>query len=154
MPKALVVYETMWGHTGRIADAIAEGLAPSYEVACLDADAAPTDLDGIDLLVIGGPTHAFSMSRPQTRADAAEKGAASAAGTERGMRGWLATASGQADRAVAFVVGAHAVGLVVQDHGVRERHDAHGHAHEPDLPRPLSLAEQRLALVLPKHYKP
>lgn len=46
------------------------------------------DLD-IDLVVVGGPTHAFSISRPQTRADAVEKGAQKGA-AETGIRKWLA----------------------------------------------------------------
>ncbi|MGH3505904.1 MAG: hypothetical protein ACRDO2_01730, partial [Nocardioidaceae bacterium] len=39
------------------------------------------------LLVIGGPTHAFGMSRASTRADAVTKGAPGAAAT--GLRDWL-----------------------------------------------------------------
>ena len=85
--KALVVYESMWGNTRQVAEAVAEGLgnATLSEVH----EVADADLADLDLLVVGGPTHAFSMTRPKTRHDALERGAT--AGTEdRGLREWLA----------------------------------------------------------------
>jgi hypothetical protein len=48
----------------------------------------PQELGGVGLLVVGGPTHAFSMSRPSTRADAVTKGAPTGHGA-RGIREWL-----------------------------------------------------------------
>jgi flavorubredoxin len=84
--RALVVYESMWGNTRQVATAIAEGLGgvPVTEVNDVGAD----DLKDLDLLVVGGPTHAFSMSRASTRREAAEKGAP--AGHEgMGIREWL-----------------------------------------------------------------
>ncbi|RYU11499.1 flavodoxin family protein [Nocardioides iriomotensis] len=85
--KALVVYESMWGNTRQVAEAVAEGLGgvPMVEVH----DAAGTDLAELDLLVVGGPTHALSMTRPKTRHDALEQGATSGA-EDRGIREWLA----------------------------------------------------------------
>lgn len=86
--QALVVYESMWGNTRRVADAVGEGLggAPVLDVHDVDAD----DLRDLDLLVVGGPTHAFSMTRASTRRDALERGAPS--GTEdSGIREWLDT---------------------------------------------------------------
>jgi hypothetical protein len=86
--SALVVYESMWGNTRAVAEAIARGLGPDTEV--LDVTRASGDLPTeVDLLVIGGPTHAFSMSRGTTRHDAAQRGAP--AGEEsQGIREWLA----------------------------------------------------------------
>ena len=84
--KALVVYESMWGNTRAVAEAVADGLgARAVEVH----DAAPGDVDGVDLLVVGGPTHAFSMSRTSTRHDAVGRGA-SEGGEDRGIREWMA----------------------------------------------------------------
>jgi hypothetical protein len=40
-----------------------------------------------DLVVVGGPTHALSMSRQSTREDARRHGAA--APTDRGLREWM-----------------------------------------------------------------
>jgi hypothetical protein len=57
-----------------------------------------------DLLVLGGPTHALSMSRSSTRADAAAQGAADDV-VATGLREWLAAAgrrSGTGRSAVAF----------------------------------------------------
>ena len=84
--KALVVYESMWGNTRQVATAIAEGLGgvPVTQVDHVDAD----DLKDLDLLVVGGPTQAFSMSRSSTRRDAVAKGAP-ASQEGMGVREWL-----------------------------------------------------------------
>ena len=70
--RALVVYESLWGNTEKIARAIAAGLAGLGSVDVKTSDAAPGTVDGYDLLAVGGPTHAFSMTRASTRADAVE----------------------------------------------------------------------------------
>lgn len=73
--RAMVVYETVWGNTEQLAREIAAGLgADSVEV--VDAASAPPAIeDDIDLLVVGGPTHAFSMSTASTREAARQQGA-------------------------------------------------------------------------------
>jgi hypothetical protein len=87
--KALVIYESMWGNTELVARAIGEGLAESGEVQVAEVDdpAARVHAD-TSLLVIGGPTHAFSMSRPSTREDASKQGATQG-GQQTGIREWL-----------------------------------------------------------------
>jgi flavodoxin len=90
--RALVVYESMFGNTAEVARAVATGLSAHLEVELRNvADAAPGATSGQrrDLLVVGGPTHAFSMSRPQTREDAVRKGADPAV-VATGIRDWLA----------------------------------------------------------------
>jgi hypothetical protein len=84
--RALVVYESFWGNTKAVAEAVAHGLggAAVSEVSAI----GPVEWDELDLLVVGGPTHAFSMSRPSTRHDAHSQGAPSGA-EERGLREWL-----------------------------------------------------------------
>lgn len=83
----LVVFESMWGNTRAIAEAIARGLGSAVEV--VDVAAAPTPVPAdVDLLVIGGPTHTFSMSRGSTRADAVQKGA-DPGHEDSGIRDWL-----------------------------------------------------------------
>ncbi len=98
--KTLVVFESMWGNTEQVARAVAGGLESAGPVEVLDVSAeVPDDLTGIDLLVVGGPTHAFSLSRQKTRDDAVTRGApAEHAG--RGVREWL-EALPEADLAVA-----------------------------------------------------
>jgi hypothetical protein len=66
--RALIVYESMYGNTRQIAEAIADGCRQAAEVSLVRAaNFDPAALAGLDLLVLGGPTHAWSMSRPKTR---------------------------------------------------------------------------------------
>ena len=66
--RAVVVYESSYGNTHLVADAIAKGLARSGDVTVLSVDdAGPDAVAAADLLVVGGPTHAHGMSRAATR---------------------------------------------------------------------------------------
>ncbi len=96
-PRALVVHESMFLNTEKFAESVASGLRSSgWLVTSFDVrDAAPA-LDEYDLVVLGAPTHGFSLSRPSTRADAVRQGA-SAARAETGLREWLATLSPATD---------------------------------------------------------
>ncbi len=72
--RAVVVYESMYGNTHQLADAIGRGLGPGARVASVH-EATPELLDGADLLVVGGPTHAHSLTRESTRHAAADAAA-------------------------------------------------------------------------------
>lgn len=91
-PAAWVVYESIFGNTRTVAEAVAEGLADRYEVALFEVSAAPAAPAGVALLVVGGPIHAFGMTREATRADArrqaGEKHVAPVS-TGIGVREWL-----------------------------------------------------------------
>jgi hypothetical protein len=66
--RAMVVYESMFGNTRRVAEAIADALRDVMEVQLLRADTArDVGLEGTDLVVVGAPTHAWGMPRPGTR---------------------------------------------------------------------------------------
>ena len=54
--KAMVVYDTVHGNTRAIAEAIA-GALPGRVVALVPGAVALEELAGVDLLVIGSPTH-------------------------------------------------------------------------------------------------
>ena len=57
--KALVVYDSVYGNTEKIARAIGEAIAPSGEVKVLRVgEANPSELTSVDLLIVGSPTHA------------------------------------------------------------------------------------------------
>lgn len=74
--RALVVYESMYGNTHQVAEAVGTGLATAYEVSVVPvAHADPALLDAADLVVVGGPTHVHGMSRPGTRKGAVEAAA-------------------------------------------------------------------------------
>lgn len=87
--RALVVYESMFGNTRRIAQAVADGMADAAEVAITDVvDAPATVPQEVDMLVVGAPTHVFSLSREATRQEAARRGGAFTDVPE-GVREWL-----------------------------------------------------------------
>jgi hypothetical protein len=87
--KALVVVESVFGNTRAVADAVARGLAHSYEVETVEAGDAPTQLTGIDLLVAGGPTHAFGLTSPASRRSAADQSGGAITEPGPGLREWL-----------------------------------------------------------------
>jgi len=88
--RALVVFESMFGNTEQVAAAVAHGLQlEGIDTGLLEVHAAPATLSpDVDLLVVGGPTHGFSMSRVSTRADAVRQGAPAERAT-LGLREWL-----------------------------------------------------------------
>lgn len=86
--RAIVVYESLWGNTEQVAQAIARGLKATMTVELVNAEDAPEQLESFDLVVVGGPTHAFSMSRPSTR-EGTPKDTPTPRVVTRGIREWL-----------------------------------------------------------------
>lgn len=90
--RAAIVYESMFGNTQTVAEAVALGLSlhgievVSYEVS----QAPPTLVEGYDLIVVGAPTHALSLSRAESRGSAAEMTDAPLVTAGKGVREWLA----------------------------------------------------------------
>jgi Flavodoxin domain len=71
--RTLIVYESMYGNTRRIAEAITEGLTPGSEVDLLPVgQATPQDVAWADLVVVGAPTHIHGMSSATSRRSAAD----------------------------------------------------------------------------------
>jgi hypothetical protein len=88
--RALVVYESMFGNTQEVAEAVAAGLSGTFEVEVKEIADAPATLPaGVDLLVLGGPTHAFGLTREQTRQDAAGRREDPLVSRGPGLREWL-----------------------------------------------------------------
>lgn len=89
--RALVVYESMFGNTRDVAQAIAEGVATSVPVDVREVGQAPPlgELE-VDLVLVGAPTHAFSLSRPSSRKDAGARTGHAVISASRGVREWLA----------------------------------------------------------------
>lgn len=85
---ALVVYESMYGNTAAVAMAIADGIGEV--AAAVEVGAAPMVLPaGIDLLVVGGPTHARGMSQETSRRDAGARADRPVVSKAIGIREWI-----------------------------------------------------------------
>ncbi|MFF0292745.1 flavodoxin family protein [Kitasatospora sp. NPDC004615] len=103
--RAVIVYESMYGNTGQVAQAIAHGIRttkPDADVRCLPVAEAETEAVGdADLLVVGGPTHMRGMSTGLSRTVAAKTGAPE---ESPGLRSWFRSlpAEGAGTRAAAF----------------------------------------------------
>ena len=96
---ALVIVESSFGNTRKVGEAVAAGLGPDTVV--VDVVGAPHHLDDdLDLVVVGGPTHAFGMSRPATRADAARQAGLNGS-NDPGLREWIDLVDGRRGCAVA-----------------------------------------------------
>jgi flavodoxin len=109
--RALVIYESMYGNTHRIAEAVTEGLIEEG----IDAVTIPIDeatgerVTSTDLVVVGGPTHAHGMSRSNTRRAAAEDAAEPGSdlhlephAEEAGLREWFDALPPSSGPAAAF----------------------------------------------------
>ncbi|XVU28091.1 flavodoxin family protein [Actinoplanes sp. CA-054009] len=86
--KALIVYESLFGNTEAVARAVADGLKDLFEVQLAEVREMPS-ADGADLLIVGAPTHAFGLSRPRTRQDAARQGETRPGTADVGLREYL-----------------------------------------------------------------
>jgi hypothetical protein len=77
--RAVVIYESMFGNTHEVAERIGAGLradAAVDEVEVISVgEAIGRILSDIDLVVVGGPTHAHSVSWPKTRKAASDQAA-------------------------------------------------------------------------------
>jgi len=63
--KATVIYDSLYGNTQKIAEALRLALGPQAEVNVLRiTEARPEQLSGLDLLVAGSPTQRFRPTLP------------------------------------------------------------------------------------------
>lgn len=105
--KALVVYESMYGNTAAIGNAIAASLrARGLDVeAGLVSKIDPAKASEADLVLVGGPTHIHGMSSVASRKKAAddEKNTFAEPTIQPGLRDWIKrTSPGPARLAAAF----------------------------------------------------
>jgi flavodoxin len=92
--KTVVVYESMFGNTKTIAEAIAEGLSEAGEVVVRTVDElSPDEVGDADLIVAGGPTHGHGMARQDAHRTLAKDASYAKYGPvlagEGSLRGWL-----------------------------------------------------------------
>ncbi len=95
-----IVVESCFGNTVRVAEAVAAGLrSRGATVTVVDAATAPAP-DGVDLLLVGAPTHNMGLPGPASRRQAE---AAGGRPPTTGVAEWLATLPPrQGGRAAAF----------------------------------------------------
>ncbi|MDY0830516.1 flavodoxin/nitric oxide synthase [Microbacterium sp. BG28] len=88
--ETLIVYESLWGNTRRVAEEVARGAREDSDALtlCAVADAPSSLAPSLTLLVIGAPTHAFSLPTSSSRAEARSEGAG--VPHTPGIREWLA----------------------------------------------------------------
>jgi flavorubredoxin len=133
--KALVVYESLYGNTAEIGEAIATSLrSRGLEAEALPVPKiAPIGAAEVDLLVVGGPTHAHGMSRSSTRQTAVDdkKNTYAEPTVAPGLREWMDGLPSSAERLAAafdtridkpaFLTGSAAKGIArrLKQHGYR-----------------------------------
>lgn len=106
--KVLVVYESMFGNTAEVGEAIAESLRSQHlevESGAI-ANVERSRVDAADLLVVGAPTHVHGMSSKSTRKAAVQDKRyppSRPSDPGPGIRDWLETLPpGSGRRAAAF----------------------------------------------------
>jgi hypothetical protein len=149
--RSLVVYESWFGNTQRVAEKIAAALAPEGEVELVSVDDPLPPLEDVSLLVVGAPTHVHGLSSKRSREGAVDQGGRGEPGI--GVRGWIDSLPSGAGgpRAAAFDTRANKPVLLVGSagRGIARRLREHGYelAVEPQsffvegTPGPLSEGE-------------
>lgn len=107
--RALVTFESVYGNTRAIAEALAEGLRDAGEVRVESQDQLGADaLHDADLVVVGAPTHMHglptSLSRQMAAKASEEEGVEvdPSASAGPGIRTWLSQQAGDGRSAAAF----------------------------------------------------
>jgi hypothetical protein len=128
---AIVVYESMYGNTREVAEAIASGLGDARVVPVHEA---VSSVGKADLLVVGGPTHIHGLTSKRSRSAAVENARGSLepdAADEPGLRDWLAGLPRVANaQAAAFDTRAHGSPVLTgaASHGIARRLRRHGYS--------------------------
>jgi flavodoxin len=99
---AIVVYESHWGNTARIAEAIAEGIGDGA-VAMSTSEALPAVIAEAELIVAGAPLNAFGLPTEQTRASITTQHTSPPPDlSHTSLRSWLQTLPHSTAAAAAF----------------------------------------------------
>lgn len=110
--RTVIIYESIYGNTRQVAEELADVARAHGEALLVSAaEADRASIDGADLVLVGGPTHAHGMSSRATRATGAHDATADAeaaredhpAGSDLpgpGLRDWF-RAVGRVDRPAA-----------------------------------------------------
>ncbi len=135
--RALVVYESIYGNTHTIARRIAEGLGPRIETRVVPVhEATAEQVAWADVVIVGGPTHAHTLSSASSRKGARETAGKPGSGLRvdpdaagPGLRDWFrGLVEVQDKRAVAFDTRIDAAAVLTgrASHGIARRLRNHG----------------------------
>ncbi|HYI32670.1 MAG TPA: flavodoxin domain-containing protein [Glaciibacter sp.] len=102
--RAVVVYESTYGNTRHVAEAIAEGLGDSATVDVVPVSSAgEVNFSNLDLLVVGAPTHVHDDAQGTGDGTTASDDLVLEPGvTVSGIREWLTSQRGAKGRAATF----------------------------------------------------
>jgi len=108
--RVVIVYESMFGNTRQVAEAIGAGVGSEHDVSVMPVALASEEvISSADLVFVGGPTHLHGMSRSKSRQAAGEmagkpdSGLALEPGAEGdGLREWLGGTGAIVTSAAAF----------------------------------------------------
>ena len=87
--RSVVVCESWFGNTRQVARAVADELARHGEVTIVAVSEEIHDLEEVDLLVVGAPTHVHGMSSSMSRKSAIEQSGRHDVEPGPGARGWF-----------------------------------------------------------------
>ena len=93
--RVVIGYESMYGNTRKVADAIATAFAANDAVSVVPVSALAADAADADLLIVGVPTHAHGLPRPSSRRAAVDSASKNRtlhlddSATDTGVREWL-----------------------------------------------------------------
>jgi len=106
--RAVIVYESMFGATRQVAEAIAEGLRDTIAAQVVSVDDIGEAALRADVVIVGAPTHGHGLSRPESRTEAARwalhdpKHLHLEPASDVGVREWLKSMPTWITRHVAF----------------------------------------------------
>jgi Flavodoxin domain len=102
--RAVVVYESTYGNTRHVAEAIAEGLGNSATVDVVPVSSAgDVKFSNLDLLVVGAPTHVHDGAKGSGDGTTVSDDLVLEPGvTVSGIREWLTSQRGAKGRAATF----------------------------------------------------
>lgn len=107
--SAVVIYESMFGATRKVAEALARGIGRHTEVTAVNVNEAGRHCPNADLILVGAPTHVHGPSSPTTRDEAvrwskdpARNLSLELAAPGVGVREWLDELTGAPGDFVAF----------------------------------------------------
>ncbi|MES2170452.1 MAG: flavodoxin domain-containing protein [Actinomycetota bacterium] len=140
--SAVIVYESMFGNTRSVAEALARGIGHHTKTTIVNVNDAGTRFPDADLVLVGGPTHIHGLSSPTTREEAerwSHDPAKNVALAQKvpgiGIREWLAGLAGTAGEFVAFDTRADAAAVLTGSaakHIRKSLTKAGGHAFADD----------------------